>query len=89
MVMITAAHAVRLPLAHIAGPRVVFIAAGIARPRHVHIRPTATRAGHPQRDAGTQPTRSPLALAWTVGSLPFLGLIVFFVAAWRRTQPGR
>jgi hypothetical protein len=31
----------------------------------------------------------PLALSWTVGSLPFLGLVVFFVIAWRRTQPGR
>jgi hypothetical protein len=31
----------------------------------------------------------PLALSWTIGSLPFLGLIVFLVVAWRRTQPGR
>ena len=31
----------------------------------------------------------PLALSWMVGSLPFLGLIVFIVVAWRRTQPGR
>jgi hypothetical protein len=31
----------------------------------------------------------PLALSWTIGSLPFLGLVVFLVIAWRRTQPGR
>jgi hypothetical protein len=31
----------------------------------------------------------PLALSWTVGSLPFLGLVLFFVIAWRRTQPSR
>lgn len=31
----------------------------------------------------------PLPLSWTVGSLPFLGLVVFLVVAWRRTQPGR
>jgi hypothetical protein len=31
----------------------------------------------------------PLPLSWTVGSLPFLGLVVFLVVAWRRTQPRR
>ncbi len=31
----------------------------------------------------------PLALSWTVGSLPFLGLIVVLVVAWRRIRPGR
>jgi hypothetical protein len=31
----------------------------------------------------------PLALSWTVGSLPFVGLIVVLVVAWRRIQPGR
>jgi hypothetical protein len=31
----------------------------------------------------------PLALSWTVGSLPFVGLIAFFAVAWRRTQPRR
>lgn len=31
----------------------------------------------------------PLALSWTVGSLPVLGLIVFLVVAWRRTRPGK
>jgi hypothetical protein len=31
----------------------------------------------------------PLALSWTVGSLPVLGLIVFLMVAWRRTRPGR
>ena len=30
----------------------------------------------------------PLALSWTVGSLPFLGLIVVLVVAWRRIRPG-
>jgi hypothetical protein len=31
----------------------------------------------------------PLALSWTIGSLPLLGLMVLIVVAWRRTQPGR
>jgi hypothetical protein len=31
----------------------------------------------------------PLALSWFVGTLPFIGLVVFLVIAWRRTQPGR
>jgi hypothetical protein len=31
----------------------------------------------------------PLPLSWTIGSLPFLGLIAFITIAWRRTQPGR
>jgi hypothetical protein len=31
----------------------------------------------------------PLALSWTIGSLPVLGLIAFLVVAWRRTRPGR
>lgn len=31
----------------------------------------------------------PLALSWTIGSLPFAGLIVFLVVAWRRVRPGR
>jgi hypothetical protein len=31
----------------------------------------------------------PLALSWTVGSLPFLGLVVVLVVAWRRIRPGR
>jgi hypothetical protein len=31
----------------------------------------------------------PVALSWLVGSLPFVGLVVFFVIAWRRTRPGR
>jgi hypothetical protein len=31
----------------------------------------------------------PLTLSWSVGSLPFLGLVVFLAVAWRRTQPGR
>ena len=31
----------------------------------------------------------PLALSWTIGALPFIGLVAFFVVAWRRTQPGR
>jgi hypothetical protein len=31
----------------------------------------------------------PLALSWTVRSLPFLGLVAFLVVAWRRTRPGR
>ena len=30
----------------------------------------------------------PLALSWTVGSLPFVALIAFLVVAWRRTKPG-
>jgi len=30
----------------------------------------------------------PLALSWTVGSLPFLGLLVVLVVAWRRIRPG-
>jgi hypothetical protein len=31
----------------------------------------------------------PLALSWTIGSLPLAGLIVLIVVAWRRVQPGR
>ena len=31
----------------------------------------------------------PLALSWTIGSLPFVGLVVFLVVAWRRVRPGR
>jgi hypothetical protein len=31
----------------------------------------------------------PLALSWTVGSLPFVGLIVVLVVASRRIRPGR
>jgi hypothetical protein len=31
----------------------------------------------------------PLPLSWTIGSLPFVGLIAFLVIAWRRTKPGR
>lgn len=31
----------------------------------------------------------PLALSWVVGSLPFIGLVVFLWVAWRRTRPGR
>jgi hypothetical protein len=31
----------------------------------------------------------PLALSWVVGSLPFIGLVVFLGVAWRRTRPGR
>jgi hypothetical protein len=31
----------------------------------------------------------PLALSWTVGSLPFLGLIVVLAVAWRRIRPAR
>lgn len=31
----------------------------------------------------------PLPLSWTVGSLPFVGLVAFIALAWRRTQPGR
>jgi hypothetical protein len=31
----------------------------------------------------------PLALSWMVGTLPFLGLILVLVVAWRRIQPGR
>ncbi|WP_141717588.1 hypothetical protein [Nocardia altamirensis] len=31
----------------------------------------------------------PLALSWTIGSLPLIGLIVFLGVAWRRTKPGR
>jgi hypothetical protein len=31
----------------------------------------------------------PLALSWTIGSLPFIGLVVVLAVAWRRTQPGR
>ncbi len=30
----------------------------------------------------------PLALSWTVGSLPFVGLVLLLAVAWRRTQPG-
>jgi hypothetical protein len=31
----------------------------------------------------------PLPLSWTIGSLPFIALVVFLVVAWRRTSPGR
>ncbi|HEY2706245.1 MAG TPA: hypothetical protein VGL20_21390 [Candidatus Dormibacteraeota bacterium] len=31
----------------------------------------------------------PMALSWTVGSLPFIGLVVFLAVAWRRIHPGR
>jgi len=31
----------------------------------------------------------PLALSWTVGSLPFVGLVVVLGVAWRRIRPGR
>lgn len=31
----------------------------------------------------------PLALSWTVSSLPVIGLVVFLVIAWRRTRPGQ
>jgi hypothetical protein len=31
----------------------------------------------------------PLPLSWMVGSLPFVGFVVFLAVAWRRTQPGR
>jgi hypothetical protein len=31
----------------------------------------------------------PLALSWTVGSLPLIALIAFLTVAWRRTQPAR
>jgi hypothetical protein len=31
----------------------------------------------------------PLALSWTIGTLPLLGLVVFLGVAWRRTAPGR
>ena len=31
----------------------------------------------------------PLPLSWTIGSLPFVGLVVFIALAWRRTRPGR
>jgi len=31
----------------------------------------------------------PLGSSWTVGSLPFLGLVVVLGVAWRRIQPGR
>jgi hypothetical protein len=31
----------------------------------------------------------PLALSWTIGSLPFVGLLVLIGVAWRRTQAGR
>jgi hypothetical protein len=31
----------------------------------------------------------PLPLSWTVGSLPFVGLVVVLAVAWRRTRPGR
>lgn len=30
----------------------------------------------------------PLGLSWAICALPFLGLVGFFVVAWRRTQPG-
>jgi hypothetical protein len=31
----------------------------------------------------------PLLLSWTIGSLPFIALIVFLSLAWHRTRPGR
>ncbi|MBF6327618.1 hypothetical protein [Nocardia transvalensis] len=31
----------------------------------------------------------PLALSWTIGSLPLLGLLIFVAVVWRRTHPGR
>ncbi|WP_334025251.1 hypothetical protein [Nocardia terpenica] len=31
----------------------------------------------------------PLALSWTVGTLPLLGLVVLLAVAWRRIRPGR
>jgi hypothetical protein len=31
----------------------------------------------------------PMLLSWTIGSLPFLGLLAFIGIAWRRSQPGR
>jgi hypothetical protein len=31
----------------------------------------------------------PLALSWTIGSLPFIALIAFLIVAWRRVRPGR
>jgi hypothetical protein len=31
----------------------------------------------------------PLAVSWTVGSLPAVALIVIIAVAWRRTRPGR
>jgi hypothetical protein len=31
----------------------------------------------------------PLALSWTVGSLPLVGLVALIVVAWRRVRPGR
>jgi hypothetical protein len=31
----------------------------------------------------------PLAISWTVGSLPAVALIVIIAIAWRRIRPGR
>jgi hypothetical protein len=31
----------------------------------------------------------PLALSWTVGSLPLIALVALIVVAWRRVRPGR
>lgn len=31
----------------------------------------------------------PLALSWTLGTLPLLGLVAFLGVAWRRTRPNR
>lgn len=31
----------------------------------------------------------PLALSWTLGTLPLVGLLAFLAVAWRRTRPGR
>jgi hypothetical protein len=31
----------------------------------------------------------PLALSWTIGSLPFIALVAFLAIAWRRVRPGR
>ncbi|MCM6775996.1 hypothetical protein NDR87_20125 [Nocardia sp. CDC159] len=31
----------------------------------------------------------PLALSWTIGSLPLVGLLIFLGVVWRRVRPGR
>ena len=31
----------------------------------------------------------PLGLSWMIGSLPFVGMVMFLVIAWRRVQPRR
>jgi hypothetical protein len=31
----------------------------------------------------------PLALSWTVGSLPLVALLALIAVAWRRVRPGR